>query len=252
MGTDRDWEQWGATDPYFGVFSRDRFRTDTLTEQVKDEFFSSGEAHVARVLQDIENAIGAEFTPGAVLDFGCGVGRLVIPFARRADRVTGVDISPSMIAEAKRNCAAAELSNATFVASDDSLSSVQGEFDLVHSYIVLQHIPWRRGRIILQALADRVAPGGHLAVQILTGHDASPIIRGLVRLRYLFPPANWLRNLLRRRPMLEPAMQLHIYDLEVVTNDLERRGFTCRQVEEPWPGFQSTLLYAQRQRLTCP
>lgn len=246
MGTDRDWEQWGATDPYFGVYSRERFRTGTMTGDDKAEFFSSGEEHIARVLQGIDSAETAKFTLGTALDFGCGVGRLVIPLARSAGHVTGVDISPSMIAEAQRNCAAANVRNVTFVESDDSLSRIQGTFDLVHSYIVLQHIPWRRGRIILQALADRVAPGGNLAVQILTGHDASPITRGLVRLRYAFPPANWLRNLLRGRPMFEPAMQLHMYDLDVVRRDLEQRGFVYRHEQEAWPGFTSTFIYARR------
>ncbi|MTI74737.1 MAG: methyltransferase domain-containing protein [Stenotrophomonas sp.] len=242
MGTDRDWEQWGATDPYFGVFSREKFRSGRMSGDAKTEFFASGEEHIARVFKEA----GVEDRIRSALDFGCGVGRLVIPLARRADQVMGVDISPSMIAEAERNCAAAGVLNVSFVGSDDSLSRIKGEFDLVHSYIVLQHIPWRRGRIILQSLADRVAPGGHLAVQILTGHDASPIIRSLVRLRYVFPPANWLRNLIRGRPMLEPAMQLHMYDLDVVKSDLAQRGFSCTQSDEHWPGFRSTLLYAKR------
>ncbi|RDS84523.1 class I SAM-dependent methyltransferase [Dyella monticola] len=246
MGTDRDWEQWGATDPYFGVYSSEQFRTGTMTSEAKKEFFSSGEAHVARIFQNIEDVTKAAFVPRAALDFGCGVGRLVIPLARRIGRVTGVDISPSMIVEAKRNCAAAYVTDVTFVESDDSLSRVQGTFDLVHSYIVLQHIPWRRGRLILQALADRVAPGGHLVVQILSGHDASPIIRGLVRIRYNFPPVNWLRNLFRGRPVFEPAMQLHMYDLDVVRKDLEQRGFACHHENEAWPGFTSTFLYAHR------
>jgi SAM-dependent methyltransferase len=246
MGTDKDWEQWGASDPYFGVYSRDRFRADAMNAEARDEFFRSGEEHITRTLHDLSEAFGMRFEPRSALDFGSGVGRLVIPLAHRMDRVVGVDISPSMIVEARRNCLVAGVSKVDFTESDDELSRVEGVFDLVHSYIVLQHISWRRGRGILQALADRVASGGCLAVQILTGHGASPIVRGLVRIRYAFPPANWLRNLLRGRPIFEPAMQLHIYDVDVIRSDLEQRGFVCRQVEEMWPGFRSTFLYAQR------
>ncbi|QSX73554.1 methyltransferase domain-containing protein [Lysobacter arenosi] len=247
MGTDRDWEQWGAADPYFGVCSSERFRTDSMTGEAKSEFFASGEEHIARTVRNLKDAFGSGFEPGSALDFGCGVGRLVIPLARRADRVTAVDISPSMIAEARRNCDAAGVSNVTFIESDDGLSRASGEFDLVHSHIVLQHIPWRRGRVILQSLADRVSPGGCLAVQILTGHNDSPIVRGLVRLRYAFPPANWLRNILRGRPVFEPAMQLHVYHLDVVLRDLEARGFSCRHHDEPWAEFRNTFLYAHRE-----
>ncbi len=246
MSTDRDWEQWGAADPYFGVCSSERFRTDSMTSQARDEFFRSGEEHIAGTLRNLESVFGTGYEPNSALDFGCGVGRLVIPLARRTERVTGVDISPSMIAEARSNCAAANVANVTFVESDDSLSRVSGTFDLVHSHIVLQHIPWRRGRVILQSMADRVSPGGCLAVQILAGHDASPLVRALVRLRYAFPPANWLRNLLKGRPLSEPPMQLHIYDLEAVLGDLEARGFSCHQRVEKWADFRNTFVYARR------
>lgn len=252
MGTDRDWEKWGATDPYFGVYSRERFRTETMTTEARDEFFGSGNQHVENIMRDLRRAFGDDVAPTSALDFGSGVGRLVIPLARRTERVTGVDISESMIAEAERNCAEAQVSNATFVESDDTLSRVQGTYDLVHSYIVLQHISWKRGRIILQALADHVSPGGCLAVQFLTGHEAPAIIRGLVRLRYAFPPINWLRNVLRGRPVFEPAMQLHVYDLEVVKRDLEKRGFAWTHQKDPWDGARSIMLYARRNRMNSP
>jgi len=248
MGTDRDWEKWGATDPYFGVYSKERFRTETMTTEARDEFFDSGGEHIDAVLRDLRRAFGDDINPRSALDFGSGVGRLIIPLARRTERVVGVDISASMIAEAKRNCAAAQVSNASFVESDDKLSRVHDSYDLVHSFIVLQHITWRRGRVILQALADRVSPGGCLAVQILVGHEGAPIVRGLVRLRYVFPPANWLRNVLRRRPVFEPAMQLHVYDLETITHDLEERGFSWIQQKDPWEGARSIMLYARRNK----
>ena len=40
---------------------------------------------------------------GDALDFGCGVGRLVLPLARRYRTVVGIDISDAYIAEAVRN-----------------------------------------------------------------------------------------------------------------------------------------------------
>jgi SAM-dependent methyltransferase len=40
--------------------------------------------------------------PASVLDAGCGTGRVAIELARRGVEVVGVDVDPSMIAEARR------------------------------------------------------------------------------------------------------------------------------------------------------
>ena len=246
MGTDRDWKRWGQSDPYFGVLSDEKFRTARLGATKREEFFLSGERHIEKMIQAIKAAYAEPPGTGAALDFGSGVGRLAIPLASRFLNVTGVDISIAMIAEAGKNCEVAGIGNATFVESDDRLSNVSGTFDFVHSTIVLQHISWVRGRLILMELAKRVHAGGFAAIQILTAHRASILVRTLVRLRYLFPPANWLRNALRRRPVFEPAMQLHVYDLSVVLADFERQGFDCRVESEPFAEFTSSTLYLRR------
>jgi SAM-dependent methyltransferase len=44
----------------------------------------------------------APLAGAAVLDFGCGIGRVAAAMAARGARVTGIDISPMMIAEAVR------------------------------------------------------------------------------------------------------------------------------------------------------
>jgi trans-aconitate methyltransferase len=88
----------------------------------------------------------------------------VIPFASLAQHVTGADVSPSMLEEAGRNCESHGLGNVSLVATDDSLSSLTGSFDLIHSFIVFQHIPVERGRVIFSNLLARLKPGGIGAV----------------------------------------------------------------------------------------
>jgi len=246
MTTDKDWERWGASDPYFGVYSREEYRLLALNDQSRARFFATGEEHIDRIWQDIRKHADDSFSPASALDFGCGVGRLLIPLARRCKQVVGVDISPSMLTLARQNCDDEGLTNVALAGSDDKLSCVSGEFDLVHSHIVLQHIPWSRGRAILQSLAGRVAPGGIFAVQFYSTCTAPKLVRWIVRLRYRVPPLNWLRNLVRSRPVFEPAMQLHVYDLDTIVKDLEMRGFLCRQTHETWGEFRSTQLYATR------
>jgi len=219
-----------------------------MTPEARHAFFQSGEVHVERTWRDIERLFKIQFKPMAILDFGCGVGRLVIPFARRADRVVGVDISPAMLAEARCNVEKTGVDRVELVESDDSLSRVVGQFELVHSHLVLQHIPWKRGRHIIAALSGRVAYGGVLALQLLTQYQGSLLVRGLVKLRYAFPPANWVRNLLFGRPLFEPPMQLHVYDLDEIKRNLTKIGFECAHIEESLDAFRSTLLYAWRKR----
>lgn len=246
MGTDQDWQTWGATDPYFGVLSEVSYRTDGMTAAAKQEFFESGEQHIEKIVQSLRIAFGPAIPPRTALDFGSGVGRLVIPLARRTTHTVGVDISPAMIAEAKKNCAHAGITNVSFFESDDQLSAVTQMHDLVHSHIVLQHIAWPRGRKILHALSDRVAPGGFLAVQILSACTAPSLVRAAAIARYHFRPANWVRNALRSRPLFEPPMQLHVYDLSVVLDDLAQRGFDYVIANTPWESFTSSVILAHR------
>jgi SAM-dependent methyltransferase len=166
MSTDIEWEKWGRQDPYYGVLTVDRFRASRIDEVARAEFFASGQWHVDSVLQSCRQYIDPLFAPRRVLDFGCGVGRLVIPFAAVADKVVGVDVSESMLAEARKNCSERGLTNVSLVGSDDALSEVTESFDLVHSAIVLQHIEVPRGRRLFQRLIECIAPGGAGAVQL--------------------------------------------------------------------------------------
>lgn len=225
MGTDRDWEKWGRDDPYFGVISADDYRAGNLTEANRNAFFASGDAHVRALLDRIRAHFDGDFRPGASLDFGCGVGRLLIPLARASNRATGVDVSPSMLEEARANCARLGIANVDLARSDDRLSAVPGEYDLVHSHIVFAHIAPARGHEIIEQLARKVGTGGFLAVQVLYACNAPPLVRALAKLRYRLPPLNALRNLLRGRPLGEPAMQLHVYDLPRILRTLNRLGF---------------------------
>lgn len=248
MRTDKDWEKWGSTDPYFGVLSSERFRRGKLDKNAIDDFFASGEEHVDKVFQLVSETLEAQFKPKSALDFGCGVGRLLLPIAKRTERCLGVDVSPSMLREAARNVESAGIANVDFALSDDRLSKVTNTFGFVHSYLVLQHIPWRRGRYIIQRLSEKVESGGYLVTHFFVSTAASKLVRAAVRLRYAIAPLHWARNLMKRRPLCEPAMQLHVYDLSAVLRDLTARGFESPGIfDEPvMNGFRNVYLVARR------
>ena len=104
------------------------------------------------------------------LDFGCGVGRLVMPLASRFDEAVGVDISPSMIEIARARAQEVGVGKVSFYTTIDD---VPGMFDFAHSYIVFQHIPVSIGLRIIDAIADRLNDGGILAIHLVLVLDRS-------------------------------------------------------------------------------
>ena len=226
--SDAAWGRYGDIDPYFGVLRHDKFHRDKLDDVAIAEFFQSGEAHVDWLLRAIRGGVDETFAPRRVLDFGCGVGRLLIPLARMSERVVGVDISEGMLREARHNCASRGVVNVDLVLSDDGLSRVEGTFDLVHSWIVLQHILPRRGMLILQELFRRLDGGGVGALHFTYRSTASRSRRAIRWLRSRMPGVNALVNIVQRRPPSYPLMQMHAYNLNRIVALLHAAG--CERI----------------------
>jgi SAM-dependent methyltransferase len=140
----------------------------------EEAFLESGERDVEDLVLD-----GIHLRPEAsVLEIGCGVGRLLIPLARRVARVEGVDISPVMIETSRAYLASvpnvtARLTDGTFEGVDDA------SLDFVFSFIVFQHIPAVAPiRTYVGEAARALKPGGVFRFQ-LDGrwwrvHEAGP------------------------------------------------------------------------------
>lgn len=222
--SDAAWNRYGDIDPYFGVLRHDRFHRDRLDDVAIAEFFQSGEAHVDWLLRAIRDGVDEAFAPRRVLDFGCGVGRLLIPLARVSGRVVGVDISEGMLREARHNCASRGVVNVDLALSDDGLSGVEGTFDLIHSWIVFQHILPRRGMLIFQELFRRLDRGGVGALHFTYRSTASRSRRSIGWLRSRMPGVNVLVNIAQRRPPSYPLMQMHAYDLNRIVARLHAAG----------------------------
>lgn len=218
---DESWRAFGREDPYFGVLSVDRYRAANLDQAALKDFFATGERHVADVLNTLRAHFGERAMQDA-LDFGCGVGRLVLPLARRYGSVTGIDISEDYIAEAARNAAGEKLTNVRFVQTPGALAP--GSFDLVHSCIVFNHIPWPKGKILIGQLFGLLRPKGVMALQVLHRRRAGPARRLISWARRNFLPLHWLINLGRGRPVFEPLMQGNEYPLDELLPYLRQLG----------------------------
>jgi 2-polyprenyl-3-methyl-5-hydroxy-6-metoxy-1,4-benzoquinol methylase len=101
-----------------------------------------------------------------VLDVGCGVGRWSLLTASRGALVTGVDLSPTMIAEAQRRARARGLTDrCRFIVQDSAALDVGESFDLIVCVTVLQHmLDVGALRAALERIVAHLAPNGRVVV----------------------------------------------------------------------------------------
>jgi 2-polyprenyl-3-methyl-5-hydroxy-6-metoxy-1,4-benzoquinol methylase len=221
LRTDSDWEHFARADPYWAVLTADQFRRENLDAATRTAFFESGEWQIRGVFDALRGHIDPAFAPKRALDFGCGVGRMLVPLAHRCAEVVGVDISETMLHEAANNCRAARLEHVTLVKGDDDLSAVAGAFDLVHTFIVLQHIPVERGMRIARRLVELIAPGGcgalHVTYATAPGHLAEHGPLGRLVRAVVHP----VRRLLKAAP---PEMQMNAYPLNELFQAIQAAG----------------------------
>jgi ubiquinone/menaquinone biosynthesis C-methylase UbiE len=92
----------------------------------------------------------------SVLDVGTGTGRAALLLARKGGRVTGVDASDAMLAEARRRAAGEGIEVAFQKGDAHALEFEDRSFDVVVSLRVLMHAPdWRRCVAELCRVADQ-------------------------------------------------------------------------------------------------
>jgi SAM-dependent methyltransferase len=227
--TDLAWEEWGKRDPYFGVITDPKFRRSQWSDEARKEFFNSGQWHVESVLQTIRKYIDSKFAPKSILDFGCGVGRLLLPFAAVAENVVGVDVSHSMLEEARKNCELYEVANVRLLSSDDELTELTGTYNLVHSVIVFQHIPNARGRQILHRLLAHIAPGGVGALHIL--YSKAIYAEAFGAAPTLASSGSAKAQPVAQLPGADPEMQMNPYNMNEVLFVLQKSGVMQIHVE---------------------
>ncbi len=99
--SDQQWERCAQNDPYDAV----------LRVKGRHAFFDSGFRHTERVWTIVQKQFSTNFRPQNAVDFGCGVGRVLVPLAKRCAHVIGVDVSETMLREAEENCRKAGIEN---------------------------------------------------------------------------------------------------------------------------------------------
>ena len=95
-----------------------------------------------------------------VLDVGCGGGILAEAMARRAARVTGIDLATKPLGVARLHAMEAEVTNIEYreIAAEALAEEAPAAFDVVTCMEMLEHVPDPSS--IVRACATLVKPGG--------------------------------------------------------------------------------------------
>lgn len=138
-------------------------------DAVKQQFGASAEAYVVSathasgsdlaLLPEVGGLTGKE----AVLDVATAVGHTALALAPHAARVIGVDLTPAMLAVARRLAAERGIENVLFVEGDaESLPFDENSFDLVTCRIAAHHFP--NVALFCREAARVLRSGGRLLV----------------------------------------------------------------------------------------
>lgn len=158
----QDWEAFAQKDPLWAVLTDP---TKIGRQWEEDAFFKTGSDEITSLLATIKKE-HIHLNLDQALDFGCGTGRLTQGLAKYFKKVIGLDLAPTMIAEAQklnqhRSCVKYVLNP-----NPDLRIFSSPKFDLIYSSLTLQHIAPRYTRAYLKEFCRVLQPDGVLAVRI--------------------------------------------------------------------------------------
>ncbi len=159
---EKSWEEKAKENPLYGVMSLDEF-SGSGPEPSPEElelFYSRGREMVDQWIKPwlLETRTTEQMK---ILEFGCGMGRLVKSVAddHTADNVYGIDISKTIVEHANKNVT----NGAHFSVLNDEggFSFEDNHFDRIYSYAVFQHI--KEKSVVeksIREIARTLKPGG--------------------------------------------------------------------------------------------
>jgi 2-polyprenyl-3-methyl-5-hydroxy-6-metoxy-1,4-benzoquinol methylase len=248
--SDESWRRYGELDPYFAVITDAKFERKNLNDESLKDFFRGGEEYVEALFETLHDHASLASRPLQALEYGCGVGRILIPLAKRCGHVTGADISEGMLKEAEDNCRVRHISNVAFVQAEDALSPARGSFDLIHSFIVFQHIAVARGIKILSRLIDLLSANGVAVLHLMYLRDVSALKNFVDWARATSTIVHSTVNLVKGHPINRPLMQMNAYDLNRVFAVFQQKKCHVLYVDfTNHGGYCGAIFYIQRKTL---
>ncbi len=243
-----EWEKLGENDPLRAILVRSDEPEDWRWNP--HEFFETGRRDIERVFARLA-ARGLAVDRRAALDFGCGVGRLTQPLAERFDLVYGVDIASSMIEGANRYNSH---DNCRYVhnAADNLEIFVDGNFDFICSFIVLQHMEPVYSLKYIAEFLRVLRSRGILVFQLPSGlketerKAPSTARRTASRIAPLWAKKLYRRG--RRSLARKPVIEMHCVNREEIIDHLEVNGGFILDIlqDDAAPSYVSLSYYVTK------
>ena len=156
-----------------------------------------------------------------------------------------------MLAETKLNCQHLSVQNVELMNLRDGLDQVRERFNLIHSHIVMQHIPTDRGLVLFEQLANLLCDGGIGVIHFTFGgnryskqYGFPNAFQRFVRFKLVRVYRQCLRLCGRS---VEPEMQMHSYNLSKICFILQSHGVRRTHLEfTDHDGALGAVVYFQK------
>jgi SAM-dependent methyltransferase len=156
-----DWDAMASQNAHYYVLTWDDFADPERIDET--QFFDTGRAVVDNMLEALHITPRREWK---VLEIGSGLGRLTRRLAELSPDTIGVDVSPAMVEKARRLTPSIRFDQVSGV---NLAGFADSTFDLVFSFVVLQHLPSARLTLnYVSEMARVLKPGGLAAFQAAT------------------------------------------------------------------------------------
>ena len=198
---------------------------DQFTRQAVP-FSQSPSVSNQKALEQIVNAAGTG-PEDTVLEVGCGPGLLASAFARAVRHVTGIDMTPAMLEQARKMQAAEGLTNMSWQQGDvTQLPYPDAHFSIVSCRFVFHHL--EEPLVVLRQMKRVCKGGGRVVVaDMAPAPDKVDALNAEERLRdpshVRAMPEQELRDLFTQAGLPQPTVSY--YRVECELEDLLSRSF---------------------------
>ncbi len=222
-----------------------------------DRYFNGYSEHSAPYLLHFASTLSIDQKLPKVLDLGCGTGHLARRFLEAGYEVTGLDLSPAMLALAKTKCLAFLYNGqASFVNADLSRVDQLGPFGLVLStYNVFNHLTDAQLAEAFRRLGACLIPSGvmlfdyqtRLGLREWVAQEQIPLGQGILETEGRFDPATgsaWMR--------LRGAMDGQNFDETIYNYSLRLKKVRGLLEKEGWELIRMARLDRLEEALASP
>ncbi|PIE51294.1 hypothetical protein CSA37_12145 [Candidatus Fermentibacteria bacterium] len=146
-----------------------KFASESL-DAIDLKFLPGTEQEVDFIIKELGSAIGS-----AILDIGCGAGRHAIGLAKSGYVVTGIDVSPTMLAEAEIRAKQSDVKLTLLEGDILKLSDfLQGQADTFNGAICicesgLGSLGWEKDLSVLRVIHNCLSGGARLILTTFNG-----------------------------------------------------------------------------------